>query len=514
MLLAVPLLGSGFGEGDNYYEVTVEGVVVGAVSDPETAESAFLTARARIAQEADALVLADAGYELERVHKIFASTMEEEELTEVIYEELVEVASTAKTKAYLVKINEFTVTLASYQDVMDLLYATKDKYDTENEFEISIVTDSERELNVYTVEVTKRSTDDEEEDSSTVKGVAAVTGASAGIGVFDVTTAVEDVITQTVTEEVVEEESSEDETVEVTEDGLRELYFAEKVEIAEAYVYEDSITDTDEAIELVTKETAKNEIYEVQSGDTLSQIANDNGLYVSELLELNEDIDESTTLHPGDELIITVPQPELSVVTVEESTYEEYYNADVEYVYNDDWYTTESEVLQEAEEGYREVTALITSENGKEESREVIAQTVYTEAVPEIIEIGTQTPPTYIKPISGGTLTSTFKWRWGRMHKGVDWSCSVGTSVMASSGGTVTQAGWYSGYGYCITISHPDGKQTRYGHLSKILVSVGQTVAQGEKIALSGNTGNSTGPHLHFEIIVNGSQVDPLPYLE
>ena len=99
------------------------------------------------------------------------------------------------------------------------------------------------------------------------------------------------------------------------------------------------------------------------------------------------------------------------------------------------------------------------------------------------------------------------------MHKGVDWACSVGTAVKASCGGTVVSAGWSNGYGYCITIRHPDGKQTRYAHLSKILVSSGKSVKQGDKIALSGNTGRSTGPHIHFEILVNGSQVNPLKYL-
>ena len=103
--------------------------------------------------------------------------------------------------------------------------------------------------------------------------------------------------------------------------------------------------------------------------------------------------------------------------------------------------------------------------------------------------------------------------RWGRMHKGIDWATPVGTAVRASCGGTVVSAGWSSGYGYCITLRHPDGRQTRYAHLSKILVSAGQHVDQNERIALSGNTGRSTGPHLHFEIIINGSQVNPLSYL-
>ena len=76
----------------------------------------------------------------------------------------------------------------------------------------------------------------------------------------------------------------------------------------------------------------------------------------------------------------------------------------------------------------------------------------------------------------------------------------------------MTRAGWGSGYGYVVYIDHEDGKQTRYGHLSKVLVKTGQTVKQGDKIALSGNTGRSTGPHLHFEILVNGSAVNPFEY--
>ena len=121
----------------------------------------------------------------------------------------------------------------------------------------------------------------------------------------------------------------------------------------------------------------------------------------------------------------------------------------------------------------------------------------------------------YFMPVPG-RVTSNYGYRarFGRMHKGIDWACPVGTSIMASCGGTVVQAGWFGGYGNCITLRHPDGRQTRYGHLSRILVKTGQSVKQGEKIGLSGNTGRSTGPHVHFEIIINGSQVNPLNYLD
>ena len=141
------------------------------------------------------------------------------------------------------------------------------------------------------------------------------------------------------------------------------------------------------------------------------------------------------------------------------------------------------------------------------------------EAVPKIVERGTKIPPTYIKPLSGGRLSSTYGRRKAptkgasSFHKGTDWATPVGTAVVASAYGTVAKAGWGSGYGYVVYINHADGRQTRYAHLSKVLVKPGQVVAQGQKIALSGNTGVSSGPHLHFEILINGSQVNALKYL-
>ena len=98
-------------------------------------------------------------------------------------------------------------------------------------------------------------------------------------------------------------------------------------------------------------------------------------------------------------------------------------------------------------------------------------------------------------------------------HQAIDWATPTGTSVVASCGGTVVKAGWVGSYGYAIYIDHEGGRQTRYAHLSKIQVSVGQKVKQGERIALSGNTGASTGPHVHFEIRINGRAVDPLNYV-
>lgn len=512
MFLTVPFLGTGFGEANRYYEVTLEGNVVGSVKNPDVVEQAFLDARARISRETDGLVLSDVEYSTRKVRKIFGSTLETDALTDAIYEELHKDVVTARKKAYLLKIDGFTLTVGSYQDVLEVLNATKNKFDLKDEFEINIVSETERELNIYTAQVKRR---EEPTASGSVSHSLSYMFPQAGIASYDLSPLAKDIITATVTEELIEEEENEPEEdlTQVMGDGLRVLKFSEKVEIAEAYVNEEQIAPVQAAIDMVTKDTEKNQIYEVQAGDTLSVIANSRGLLVKEVLALNEGLTAETVLHIGDEIIITVPEPELSVITTEESTYEEDYYAETEYILNDNWYTTESVVHQEASAGHHEVTMLITRKNNTETDRQMIAETVMVEPVAKVVEKGTKVPPTYIKPLSGGRMTSGFKMRWGSMHRAIDWACPVGTAIMASCGGTVVQAGWFSTYGNCVTLRHPDGRQTRYAHLSKILVSTGQTVSQGQKIALSGNTGRSTGPHVHFEIIINGTRVNPLKYL-
>jgi len=115
-------------------------------------------------------------------------------------------------------------------------------------------------------------------------------------------------------------------------------------------------------------------------------------------------------------------------------------------------------------------------------------------------------------PVSG-PVTSGFGVRWGRMHEGIDIAVGEGTPVRAAAAGTVIYAGWMSGYGNLVAVDHGNGLSTAYAHNSSLAVSVGQSVAAGEIVSYSGNTGNSTGPHVHFEVRVDGSAVDPLRYL-
>ena len=514
MMLVTPFIGEQFGFANSFSNIYLDGEHIGAIKDPANVETLLLDARLQLAKEQKEMILAEVDCYYTPVEEMFSKSMSEDELYDKLYDHLKN-ASVDIQRAYLMKIGTYTVYLNTIEDVYKVLDLAKEKFDPENRFQVNIIADDEREINMYTAELI--SSQVQVQDIETV-----------GIRVSEIqlrdaietdepqTQETEEPVTQEPEEEVQEEEIPDPLAPE--EDRLKGMAFGEKVDISEAYVSKSLITSPEEAADQITKESEKNEIYVVQSGDTLSTIANGHGLYVKDVLALNSGLTERTMLQIGDEIIITVPQPELTIMTVEQSTYEEEYFAEVEYVYNDNWYTTKSVTLQEQEAGYHEVTALITKRNGTEESREMIDEVVIKEPVKKIVEVGTQTPPTYIKPLSGGRQTSGFGRRKAPTkgastnHKAIDWATPTGTAIWASSGGTVSVAGWQSGYGYVVYINHPDGNQTRYGHLSKILVSVGQKVKQGQKIALSGNTGRSTGSHLHFELRVNGTPVNPYNY--
>jgi murein DD-endopeptidase MepM/ murein hydrolase activator NlpD len=111
-------------------------------------------------------------------------------------------------------------------------------------------------------------------------------------------------------------------------------------------------------------------------------------------------------------------------------------------------------------------------------------------------------------------FTSGFGPRWGRMHNGTDFAAPVGTPIYAPADGVVTFAGWSSGYGRLVKIKHDFGIETRYAHQSRIRVKVGQRVSRGDRIGDIGNSGRSTGPHLHYEIRVGGRPINPMIYIK
>lgn len=193
-------------------------------------------------------------------------------------------------------------------------------------------------------------------------------------------------------------------------------------------------------------------------------------------------------------------------------TYVEEYSEPTQYVYDDTMYVDETMVYQEADEGSKSITVMSVYEDGKQTEQKILDMEIIDEAEPEIIYVGTKERPEYIIPVKEYILTSNFGARWGTNHNGVDLAVETGTPVKAARDGVVTQTGWNGGYGISIYVEHPDGEETRYAHLSEDCVEIGQQVTQGEVIGYSGNTGRSTGPHLHFEIRIDGEAVNPLNY--
>lgn len=116
---------------------------------------------------------------------------------------------------------------------------------------------------------------------------------------------------------------------------------------------------------------------------------------------------------------------------------------------------------------------------------------------------------THPLPLNYDYISSPFGKRWGRQHQGIDFAAPQGEPIYAMAAGTVIHSGWEPGYGKSVVIDHGKGMQTRYAHCSKLLVKVGQAVLKAAPIAKVGSTGHSTGPHLHFEVVVDGVRKNP-----
>lgn len=177
----------------------------------------------------------------------------------------------------------------------------------------------------------------------------------------------------------------------------------------------------------------------------------------------------------------------------------------------------QSKVTSSGQEGQKSVTKEIILENNKIVSSKDISENIIIQAKERVVLQGRKssanTKAAFLGSPSRGTISSPFGMRWGKMHEGMDIAAAIGTPIYAAIDGTVSFAGWETGYGNFIKIQHPNGLETSYGHCSKIDVSVGQKVKKGDKIGEVGNTGKSTGPHLHFEVRVNGKPTNPVAYL-
>lgn len=252
--------------------------------------------------------------------------------------------------------------------------------------------------------------------------------------------------------------------------------------------------------------------YVVQSGDTISTIAEEMDISVNTILWDNN-LTAYSLIRPGDVLSILPMTGIRHSISRGETLISIAKKYDVE------------------EEKIMEVNKIVDSSkisigdeliipNGRKiypkKKTYASASTNYTSglsAIGSIVKPANATPVASNKmnwPTVGHIITQYYSWR----HKGLDIANKTGTPIYAADAGTVTISGWNSGYGYNVMVDHGGGKQTRYAHFSKLYVAKGQRVSKGETLGEMGSTGWSTGPHLHFEVIINGVKYNPLNYIK
>lgn len=299
---------------------------------------------------------------------------------------------------------------------------------------------------------------------------------------------------------------------------------------------ENTIWDSEKLAQKLQGKKSEAKYYTVQTGDTVSQIANANDMTSSELFALNPELSE--TIRVGDTILVSneVNYVQLKVVKTEIDREEIPFKTIK--TNNSKLYKGTTKVTKRGVKGVDEVTRLVTYVDGVQVSTEEINRVTLREPVDEQVSVGTKKVTTYGGSYQGSnyikgngsliwpavgchTVSSPYGYRnlYGRrsFHGGIDLAGgnARGKTVVAAAGGTVTTAGWGGAYGYYVIINHGNGMSTLYAHMlsGSLCVRAGQYVSGGSAIGKVGSTGNSTGPHLHFEVRINGSKVNPAPYI-
>lgn len=541
-------------------KVMINGDVVALAKNEEAAKEAYKAAR--LAYNADGVKLLDVDvtYELvdkEKDEKAIEGKklLRNEKLTSAILDSLDDYSQKDKAIAYTMRIDDYTVTVENMSDVITMLEDAQGKYDEDDRFQVGLTLPEKRNVMMYEVAVTEKQAqagdaaviEIPEKETTALTGEGQVSEGSAettenqqeeaapqdDLDASAEGESAEGEASQAEGQESAEEtengeqagETSEEEqpatepvdadvATQSVNDGVKYVGFTDKIQVMETYVSKDQISSKNVAYEELTAENAEPTIYVVQPGDSLSGIAAKYDMSVEDVKALNPGIESDDNIYYDDRLTVSVPSAAVQILVQKQVTYKEDYYADVVYEDDGEMYIGESEVIQEGQSGTHTVTDLVTYQGETEYDREQLQETVQVAAIAQVVRRGTKSRPSYMYPCTNWPITSRYGYRWGRLHAGTDVGVPTGTTVRASRAGQVTVAGWLGGYGNCVMIDHGDGVTTVYGHLSEITVTVGEYVDQGERVALSGNTGRSTGPHLHFEIRINGSAVDPEPYLQ
>lgn len=294
----------------------------------------------------------------------------------------------------------------------------------------------------------------------------------------------------------------------------------EKVQIIEKDVPMKEIIDADQAFQLLTLGAEKLVTHTVEEGESLWSIAKANNMKMEDLEEANPDFNPDK-LQIGDEIKLVKLDPLIHVTTVAEYTEVKSVPYTVKVESDNNMLRGKEKIKQPGKEGTKEFKYLLVKENGTEIDKQFIEGTVLTEPVDKVVVKGSKM--VLASRGSGGSgdlrwpirgqITSRFGSRGRGFHTGLDINGNTGDPIYAAEGGTVTFVGSAGNYGKLIRISHGNGIETWYAHLSAYGVSSGKKIDRGNLIGRVGSTGRSTGSHLHFEVRINGNPVNPLKYL-
>ncbi len=303
----------------------------------------------------------------------------------------------------------------------------------------------------------------------------------------------------------------------------QELSTLQNIEIVETRVEKGQTDSLESVSQIINQVEEAANFYIVQSGDNLWDIAQENDIYLSQIVKYNPEIDDPNHIWPNDEILFKPENPVIDVTL----NYEEKVVEDVmyptEYIYDDSLYVSQRIVVQKGVMGKQFATYQVEEINGYEEDRYAIQETLLVKPTKAIVRVGTKR--TLVRTsstnfgVTTGRFTSAYGWRIHPItgvrtfHDGIDIAAPTGTNVYAYTDGTVTTVGYDRYYGKYIVINHGGGLTTIYKHLSSYLVKLGDKVSVGQHIGEMGNTGFSTGSHLHFEVRVNGSTRNPLDYI-
>jgi murein DD-endopeptidase MepM/ murein hydrolase activator NlpD len=298
--------------------------------------------------------------------------------------------------------------------------------------------------------------------------------------------------------------------------ALLDLRFNEDIRIVEKPVDLECIKCVEDAKQILLRGTDKLVLHTVTRGQSLWSIARDNNITVDSLRAANPDL-RGDLINIGQQLNLAVAEPYVTVLSVERQTVTLNIAFRTEVTYDAQMWPWEMKVKTPGIYGKKEVTYEISYQNGREVSRETLSEVVLSEPRTQVVIQGSKVIPDmgtgqFAFPVVG-QITSRFGPRAGGFHNGLDVAAPMGTPIHAADSGVVTFSGWRALYGNMVMIDHGGGKRvTVYGHCSELLVKVGDQVEKGQVIAKVGSTGRSTGPHVHFEVRVDGVPQDPAKY--